>query len=66
MPTKRGDQRTSIALGIEQQQDWHRGQKLDLADYFRTKRGDPDTAADIESHLDWPIWPATTQEETAA
>ena len=66
LPMKRGDQRTSIALGIEQQQDWHRGQKLDLADYFRTKRGDPDTAADIESHLDWPIWPATTQEETAA
>ena len=56
----------AIVHGIEQQQDWHRGQKLDLADYFRTKRGDPDTAADIESHLDWPIWPATTQEETAA
>ena len=48
------------------QADAYREQRESLAAYFRTKKGDPDTAADIEAHLDWPIWPATTQEETAA
>ena len=66
LPVAPNDTATSTRLGIIQQRDWHRRQKLDLADYFRTKKGDPDTAADIEAHLDWPIWPATTQEETAA
>ena len=66
LPVAPNDTATSTRLGIIQQQDWHRDQKISLAKYFRTKKGDPDTAADIEAHLDWPIWPATTQEETAA
>ena len=66
LPVAPNDPATSTRLGISQQQDWHRDQKIGLAKYFRTKKGDPDTAADIEAHLDWPIWPATTQEETAA
>lgn len=66
LPVVPNDTATSTRLGIIQQRDWHRDQKIGLAKYFRTKKGDPDTAADIEAHLDWPIWPATTQEETAA
>ena len=60
LPVAINDPHASTTLGISQQQEWHREQKLGLADYFRTK--DPATAADIESHLDWPIWPTLTQE----
>lgn len=32
-------------------------QRLSLAHYFRTKKGDPDTAAQIEADTEWPIRP---------
>lgn len=57
LPVRSGDQEASISLGMDQQRDWSREQRLGLADYFRTKKDDEQVAREIESHLDWPIWP---------
>lgn len=49
--------------------DWQRNecrdQKLSLADYF-DRQGKPDTAADVRSHLDWPLTPRPEPAQEAA
>lgn len=69
LPVRSGDQEASIGIGLDQQREWIREQRIGLADYFRTKKGDENTAAEIESHLEWPIWPiqeTLTEKEIAA
>lgn len=56
LPTRTDDRLASINIGMTQQRDWSREQRLGLADHFRTK-DDEQVAREIESHLEWPILP---------
>ncbi|GAA2182097.1 3'-5' exonuclease [Brooklawnia cerclae] len=56
LPVVAGDPAASARLAMAQQEEWHREQKLGLAD-FRRKKGDPETAAKIEAEAEsgWPL-----------
>ena len=55
LPVRPGDRQASTDMGMTEQADAYREQRLSLARYFRDKKGDPETAADIETKTDWPI-----------
>ena len=55
LPVRPGDRQASTDMGMAEQADAFREQRLNLARYFRDKKADPETAADIEAKTDWPI-----------
>ena len=55
LPVRPGDRQASTDMGMTEQADAYREQRLSLARYFRDKKSDPETAADIETKTDWPI-----------
>ncbi|GAA2180948.1 3'-5' exonuclease [Brooklawnia cerclae] len=68
LPVVPGDQAASADLGLDRQREWHQQQKLSLAKYFRTKKGDEQTAANIEAEAEagWPLRTWSAQEGLVA
>lgn len=57
LPVHPHDWEATIREAHQYQADEYREQRLSLAKYFRTKKNDPATAAEIEASTDWPIKP---------
>ena len=57
LPVLPADWDATIREARQWQADAYREQRLGLARYFRTKKGDPETATQIESDTDWPMRP---------
>lgn len=55
LPVRPNDRAVSVEMGVEWQADAYRQQRLSLARYFRTKKGDEETAAQIETDTEWPM-----------
>ena len=57
LPYSPNDWQASIDMARQWQADAYREQRRSLARYFRTKKADEETAAQIEADTDWPIKP---------
>ena len=63
LPICPNDWRGTLDEAHRWQADAYREQRISLAKYFRTKKGDEETAAQIESDTHWPIRPWTDPQQ---